>query len=71
MDIIRTKYEKEIISLIENNQDDKKLGKLIRKWYLKNKNDLKYETPESFRDSNYTEEQRYSDYKNSLSFGMK
>jgi len=71
MDIIRTKYEKEVIKLVENTNDDKELGKLIREWYLKNKTDLEYETPESFRECNYTEEQRYSDWKNRLSFGMK
>jgi len=71
MDIVRTPYEKEIIKMIENEKDDLKLGKIIRKWYADNKEDLKYETPESFRESNYTEEQRYSDWKNRLSFGMK
>lgn len=71
MSIIRTNYEKEVINLVKNTNDDKELGKLIREWYHKNKIDLEYETPESFRESNYTEEQRYSDWKNGLSFGMK
>jgi len=71
MDVIRTKYEKKVISLVESTEDNETLGKLIREWYLKNKEDLKYETPKSFRESNYTEQGRYNDYKNGTSFGMK
>jgi len=71
MDIIRTKYEKEVINLVEITEDNETLGKLIKEWYLKNKEDLKYETPESFRESNYTGQDRYNDWKNGTSFGMK
>lgn len=71
MEIKRTQYEKEVIAFVENTKDDKDLGKLIREWYLKNKSDLEYETPEGFRESDYTDEQRYSDFKKGLTFGMK
>jgi hypothetical protein len=71
MDIIRTKYEKEVIAIIEKTDDNETLGKLMKEWYLKNKEGLKYETPKSFRESNRTEQDSYNDFKNGTSFGMK
>ena len=68
---IRTHYEKEVIRLITSIQDNALLGEAIRTWYSKNKESLEYETPESFRECNRSDADRYDDYKHGLTFGMK
>jgi hypothetical protein len=72
--MFRTKYEKEIIELINLSTGNEELGKAVKEWYSLNRLYLENDESEgfeSFKESNYTIENRLNDLKNGLSFGMK